>query len=235
MLAARAALIGAVLAVALPLSPAAAAVQRPFPVITVSGEGSVSVLPDLAAATAGVVTEAKTPREASEANARVMNAVVAAVREFGIPESDITTARFSIYPVQAQRPRENTPQIVGYRATNQVLVKVRDPARVGELLDRLLAAGATNIMGVEFSVSDPTRHLDEARRTAFAEAKRKAELYAKAAGAQVGRAVTIVEGESEAPRPMTFRSAAAASAPPPVVAGEQTLRTQVTVTFELLQ
>jgi uncharacterized protein YggE len=239
MLRARAAvLLAATVSLSLFLSPqtAGAATQRPFPVITTTGEGAVTVSPDLAVATAGVTTEAKTPREAADANTRTMNAVVAAAVQAGIPENDVRTARFSIYPVHSQKTRDGAPQVSGYRAINQVQVKVRDIVKVGELLDQLLSAGATNIAGVEFSVSNPTPRLDEARNAAFAEAKRKAELYARAASAQVGRAVAISEGEADAPRPMAFRAAAAGSpAPPPIAAGEETLRVQVTVTFELLQ
>lgn len=239
MLCARAAiLLAAPVAVALVLFPqsAGAVTQRPFPLITTTGEGAVTVASDLAVATAGVTTEAKTPREAADANTRTMNAVVAAAVQAGIAESDVRTARFSIYPVQTQKTREGAPQVSGYRAVNQVQVKVRDTAKVGELLDQLISAGATNIMGVEFSVANPAPRLDEARTAAFAEARRKAELYARAASAQVGRAVAISEAEADTPRPMAFRAAAAASpAPPPIAPGEETLRVQVTVTFELLQ
>jgi uncharacterized protein YggE len=230
-----AALLVALGPVALTAGPAHAAMQRPFPLITVTGEGTVMVTPDTATALAGVTTEAKTPREASDANSRIMTAVVAAAHQSGIPEGDVRTSRFSIFPVQAQRPRDGTQQIVGYRATNQVQVKVRDVAKVADLLDQLIGAGATTILGIEFSVSNATQRLDEARNAAFAEAKRKAELYARAAGSQVGRAVAITEDPGEASRPTAYRAASAPGNPPPVAPGEETLRAQVSVTFELLQ
>lgn len=217
-------------------APVHGAVQRPFPTVAVTGEGIATAIPDLAHATAGITTEAKTPREAADANARLMTAVVAAARQAGIAEKDIRTARFSIFPVQGTRGREGVPQTVGYRAANQVQVTIRDAAKVGEVLDQLIAAGATNIAGVEFAISEPGKLLDEARAAAFAEAKRKAELYARAAGAQVGRAVSIAEQEADAGGPVVMRGARAAAAPTtPVAPGETTLRVQVTVTFELLQ
>ena len=68
-------------------------------------------------------------------------------------------------------------------------MKIRDNSKVGEVLDQLVAAGANNVANVEFTVSEPGKLLDEARNAAFADARRKAELYAKAAGAQLGRAI----------------------------------------------
>jgi hypothetical protein len=230
--------LGFVLLAAAAGAPAAlAAIDRPFPLVTVVGEGAASIVPDLAHATAGVHSEAKTPREATEANAKAMNAVVAAVRQAGVEERDIRTSRFSISPVYAPR-REGAPQLTGYRVTNQVRVTVRDHGKVGEVLDQMVAAGANQISGVEFTVAEPSKLLDEARSAAFADAKRKAELYAKAAGAQIGRAVAIAEEDAQPPRAV-FRAERAALAAPaaatPVSAGEETLRVQVTVSFELNQ
>ena len=214
-------------------APVRAAVERPFPSISVSGEGTVMVTPDLAVATGGVTTEAKTPREASDGNARAMNAIVATLNQAGIADPDIRTSRFSIAPVYAQR-RDAAPQLTGYRVTNQVRVKIRDNAKVGEVLDQLVAAGANNVANVEFTVSEPGKLLDEARNAAFADARRKAELYAKAAGAQLGRAISIDEGGGAFPRPLrAYRAVAEAQAATPIMPGEETLRVQVTVAFEL--
>lgn len=226
--------VGLLLTVPAGVPAALAAVERPFPLVTVTGEGSATAAPDLAYVTAGVSSDAKTPREASEGNARAMAALMAALAHAGIADRDIRTSRFSISPVYAPR-RESAPQLTGYRVTNQVRVTVREQAKVGEILDEMVAAGANQAAGVEFTVAEPSRLLDEARAAAFADAKRKAELYAKAAGAQLGRAVAIAEGEAQSPRPMLRAAPAVLAAPPPtpVAAGEETLRVQVTVSFEL--
>jgi uncharacterized protein YggE len=222
-------------------SAAAAQSQRPFPIISVTGEGTISVAPDLAQINAGINTEGKTSREAAEANAKAMTAVIAAARQAGIAEKDIGTARYNIQPVYQTRGREGRegpPQIAGYRASNMVQVKIRDVNKVGEVVDQLVAAGANNVSGVEFMVSDQQKVLDQARLAAFAEAKRKADLYAKAAGAQAGRVVSISEQEAEAPRPMVMaRAAPQAGAAPtsPTNPGEETIRVQISVTFELSQ
>ncbi|MBX6426774.1 MAG: SIMPL domain-containing protein [Variibacter sp.] len=229
---------GCVLAAALALaSPARAVVDRPFPLVTVAGEGVVAVKPDLAHVTVGVASEGKTPREAADANAATMTAIMAALKDAGIAESDIRTARFAVSPVYGQRERGSQPRLVGFRVSNQVRATVRDIAKLGEVLDRIVAAGANDISGVDFVASNHSRLLDEARVAAFADAKRRAELLAQAAGAQVGRAVMIAEEEAPPPRPFTLREASAVAAAPttPIAPGEETLRVRLTVSFELNQ
>jgi uncharacterized protein YggE len=218
---------------------AQAAVQRPFPVITVGGEATIALTPDLAQATGGVTTEAKTVREASDANAQAMNAVIAALKEAGIADKDIQTAQFTVTPVysQARQGRPDEPRITGYRASNQVRFNIRDISKVSDVLDRAIAAGATDLRGVTFTMSESSKVKDQARAEAIADARRRAEVYAKAVGAQVGRAVAITEAGTVPPRP-TFALETAQRAPaaaPPIAPGETTLRVSVTVTFELLQ
>lgn len=114
---------------------------------------------------------------------------------------------------------------------------MRNLARLGEVLDQAIAAGATDVFGVSFTVSEASKALDAARAAAIADAKRKADIYAKAAGAQVGRPIDISEANA-APRPMARFAASAANramaAPTPVAAGENTLHISLSVTYELL-
>jgi uncharacterized protein YggE len=240
----RAAIAVLVLAAANGLASAAqAAVDRPFPVITVTGEAERSVAPDVAETSAGVTTEAKTVREAGEANAQAMTAVADALRQAGIAAKDTQTGQISIQPIYGNnqgkregRPDE-PPRIVGYRVSNQVRLKVRDIAKLGDVLDRAMAAGATDVFGISFVVSEPSKALDAARAEAMADAKRKAEIYAKAAGAQVGRAVDISESMGAPSRPARFAASTAnraMAAPTPVSAGENTLHVSLSVTYELL-
>lgn len=230
----RPAALGALLVLAMPPG-ANAAMDRPFPLVSVLGEATVTAAPDLAVVTAGVTSEAKTPREASEANSRIMTVVITAARQAGIAEKDVRTTRYNIAPVHSQR-RDGPPQLTGYRVSNHVELKLRDLAKVGEVLDALVAAGATNIGGVDFTIAEPAKLLDEARQRAFADARRKAELYAKAAGAQLGRTVSIAEDADVVGRPAPMRAAMAAAAPStPIALGEETVRVQVAVSFELNQ
>jgi hypothetical protein len=227
---------GLILALALTGAPAAAMGDTALPAITVTGEATIETAPDLAEVNGGVTTEAKTAREASNANARAMTAVIAALKSAGIAESDIRTARLSLYPVTT--PARNDPprasQIAGYRAGNSITVKVRDIAKVADTLDVFVASGANTIGNIHFVVSNPSKALDEARARAIGDARRKAEIYAKAAGATLGKPLAISEAGAATP-PIMFAAKAREMAAPgiPVAPGEQTLHVNVSVTFEL--
>jgi uncharacterized protein YggE len=201
-------------------------------VVTVSGEGTAAVVPDLAEVRAGVVTQGKTAREASEANSRATAALLLVVKAGGIADTDVQTSRFAIQPVQ--EPSRNAPaRIIGFQASSQLTIRVRDVATVGDVVDRLVGAGANEFSGISLHVSAPSKALDGAREEAIADARRKAEIYARAAGLGLGRTVTIVE-EGASGAPVTFR-AVASQAGTPIAAGQETLRVGVTVTFELLR
>ena len=167
--------------------------------IIVSGEGSVSVMPDYAEINSGVTTRSKTVKDGVEANSRLMVAIVAALKNAGISEKDIQTVRFSIQPVYAPQEPRTEPRLSGYSVFNKVNVTVREIGKVGDVLDRLVAAGATDVGNVAFLISDPSKGLDEAREAAMADAQRKGEVYAKAAGVRLGRVEWITEDTGVAP------------------------------------
>jgi hypothetical protein len=197
--------------------------------VTVTGEATVAVAPDTAMIRIGVTSQEKTAREAGDANAKQMTAVLAAIKDAGIAERDIQTSRLSLQP-QYDPNKAGTARLTGFQATNQVTVRIRDIDKLPAVLDRAIAAGANEMSGIEFVVSEQSKLLDQARDDAIADARRKAELYAKAAGAKLGRVVSITEeGSSAAPRPIQAMRAGAV----PVAPGEQTLRAVVTVSYEL--
>jgi uncharacterized protein len=226
------------LAVAATLSVAAPALaQSEFPAaISVTGEDTLSVRPDLAQIDAGVASDAKTAREASEANNTAMAKVLAALKGAGIEDKDYQTSRLSLQPQYA--PNRNGPSpIVGYRASNRVTIKVRDVAKVATVIDTLVTAGANDIGNINFTVMQASKLLDEAREKAVADARRKAEIYAKAAGVTLGAPLSI--SEEGAPAPM-FRAKTLAMAPmesraPPVAQGEELLSVTVSVTWAIKQ
>jgi uncharacterized protein YggE len=209
---------------------AQAAAESPEHAITVSGEATLGVAPDLATINAGVTSRAKTAREASDANNKAMQKVLAALHEGGLADRDVRTEYLSLQPLR-EDVRNAPDRIVGFQASNTVSVRVRDVARLGAVLDRVIASGANEISGISFSVSDQSKRLDEARAAAVADARRKAEVLAMAAGVGLGRAIRIVEDGGHAPVPYMVRAAAAPSAA--IATGEQTLRASVSVTFEL--
>lgn len=225
----------AVLAVALVATPALAQVTPP-PTISVSGEGTVSAPPDLAFIDGGVTTEAKTAREASDANNAAMTKVLQALKGAGIDAKDTQTSRLSLQPQYAQQTR-STPGpnvITGYRASNRVTIRLRDVAKVASAIDTLVSSGANEIGGINFMVAQASKLLDEARTEAIADARRKAEIYAKAAGVTLGAPLSISEDGGGAPAPMAFRKMAADMSPSaPVAQGEETLRVNVSVSWEI--
>ena len=226
----RTALAAAALAAALLTAPALAQVIPPA-AISVTGEATVSVPPDLAEIEGGVTSEAKTAREASEANNAAMGKVLQALKGAGIEEKDIQTARLSLQPQSAPN-RSGPSAIAGYRASNRVTVRVRDVTKVASVIDTLVGAGANEIGGINFVVSQASKLLDEARERAVADARRKAEIYAKAAGVTLGAPLSISEEGNSAPVPYR-RMAAGMAASAPVAQGEETLRVTVSVSWAI--
>ena len=198
--------------------------------VTVSGEATIAVAPDTAVIRIGVTSAAKTAREASDANAKQMTGVLAAIKDAGIADRDVQTSRLSLQP-QYDPNKAGTARLLGFQVTNQVTVKIRDIDNLPAILDRAIGAGANEMSGIEFIVSEQSKLLDQARDDAIADARRKAELYAKAASVKVGQVMAIVEdGSSPPPRPMQAMRAAGV----PVAPGEQTLRAAVTVTYAIV-
>jgi uncharacterized protein len=203
----------------------------PPPAISVTGEATVSVAPDLAQIDGGVTSDGKTAREASEANNAAMGKVLLALKGAGIEEKDYQTSRLSLQPQYAPNRTGSSP-ITGYRASNRVTIRLRDVTKVANVIDVLVSAGANDIGGINFTVSQPSKHLDEAREKAVADARRKAEIFAKAAGVTLGEPLSI--SEEGAPAPM-FRGKMAApmAAGAPVAQGEETLSVTVGVSWAI--
>jgi uncharacterized protein YggE len=200
--------------------------------IVVVGEGSISAAPDYAQITAGVTTKAKTAKEAADANAKLMTAVTAALLDAGIAQKDIATTRFSVQPVYATQANTE-PKLTGFSASNQVAVTIRQIDKVGEIADRMVAAGVTNINNLVFLHSDTSKLLDRAREAAVADARRKAELYARASGVALGRVVWIYENSTYTPFAAMDGSFRAKAIATPIASGEDTLRVEITVGFDI--
>ncbi len=218
------------------LSPAMAGDDANNRWIEVAGEGSVSAAPDFARVTLGVASTGKTAGEAMAANAKAANALVSLIKAEGVAPADIQTSEMSISPMFSQpaHGQETAPTITGYSVTNNVAVTVREIPRLGALLDKAVTAGANSVYGVGFGHNDTSVLLDKARPLAVEDARRKAEIFAGAAGAKIGRLMALTEEAGRQP-PIAFSRAFAASAPAPtpVEAGEDKLTVTVTARFEL--
>ncbi len=233
--------VGALIAATVSVAAAQAQTAEPSSMtrarIVVVGEGSVTVAPDYARIRSGVSTNAKTVKEASGTNAELMAGILAALADAGIAKKDIQTSEFSIEPVYASPTSSGAPKLSGFRVTNQVNLTIRQISQVGEVLDRLVSAGATDAGNVAFLVADRDKALDQARDAALANARHKAELYARASGLNLGGVAWITESSEFEPfAPMAARGKLAAPARPvPIESGEDTLTARITVGFEIAQ
>lgn len=213
--------------------------------ISVGGSGRISAAPDVAEVSAGVITEAESAGRALRDNTEAMAALHEALKRRGVAAKDIQTSQISVQPRYSQpgpapgdqAQREFIPRVVGYTVSNTVRITVRDLAKLGELLDAVVTSGANQMYGINFRLDRPDALLDEARKRAVADARRKAELLAGEAGVVLGPAVQISEsgGAPSPPMPM-FRGGMemmAAPAAVPVAPGEQELEVSVQIVYRI--
>jgi uncharacterized protein YggE len=202
--------------------------------IAITGHGEAHGRPDTATIQAGVTTNAPTAAAALAANSSRMSAVFAALKKMGVPDRNIQTSGFSVFPQYTNGDNNNARRLTGYQVSNNVSVKLEDVDRTGPALDALVTAGANQMNGVSFDIAKPAPLLDQARADAVTDARHRAEVYAKAAGISLGSIQSISEGGGEAPRPMYRMAAMAMPAPPPPMApGEQTISADVTMVWEI--
>ncbi len=215
-------------------APAAAVLAEPVvPTITVSGEGRVDTVPDMATINLGVTTQARSASEALTANSAELARVLGNLKAAGIDSRDIQTTGLSLNPSWQYDQSGSNGRITGYIASNGVTVRVRALEGLGGVLDAAVRDGANTLNGIEFGLADPGPVMDEARKRAVADARRRADLLTAAAGVKLGRILTITEGGGYAPPVPMYRAEAAASAPVPVAAGEIATAASVTVVWEL--
>jgi len=217
-----------------PMGHAAMQHARPPARLTVTGSGQASAQPDMATVTLGVSTRAATATEAMAQNAEAQGMVIAALKAEGIEARDIQTSGLNLSPVMDYSDQGQPPKLTGYGAQNSVTVRVRDIAGLGAVLDKLVASGANEIGGIVFSREDMTEAEDQARSAAVTEARRRAEVMARAAGMELGRLISLSEASSAgAPRPMMAMRAEVQAADTPIEAGELAVSANVTAVFAM--
>ena len=222
-------------------SPAAAAADIALsakgPLVELSVSESVEGRPDVADVGAGVTTQAQTAVAAMQANARAMTAVVDRIKALGIAERDIQTSGINLSPNYDYDQQSRKQVFRGYQVSNRVQVTLRDIERVGPVLDALVAAGATDLSGPNWSIDDPTKARSQARERAMKSARERALEYAKYAGFGDVRLLQISESVPfDRPVPM-MRTMAMEAAPAPVTPvqpGQVETSVSITVTYELV-
>lgn len=202
--------------------------------ITVTGEGEASGAPDQAEVSAGVQILADTVIEATRENQSIIEKIMEALDEQGIPPEKIQTSNYSIWAEQDyQEPRQN--RISGYRVSNVVNVKIDDIDKIGDVLAAVTNAGANSIHGIQFGVKDTKALEQQAREAAMADARARAEALARLAGVELGEVLSISTSYSGGPpRPMMSRSYDMAEAAAPSISpGQQSLSVQIHATFAI--
>jgi len=166
--------------------------------IWVSGRGEVAAVPDLATLRLGIEAQEASVAEAKAKASEAMERVMTALADSGVAEKDIQTQNFRIRQRTRWDDMLQDEVVVGYRVTNDVIAKIRDLEKTGDVIDAVVAAGGdyTRIDDLNFSVDDPTAYYDEAREQAMADAKGKAEKIADLAGMKLGDATYITESSS---------------------------------------
>ncbi len=204
--------------------------------LDVNATGEVARVPDLATISAGVVSRSPTASAALQDTAEKMTRVIAALKRAGVQDRDLQTSSVNLNP-EYRYPENQSPQLVGYTASNSVTIRFRDIRSSGKILDTLVAQGANQISGPSMSVERPEVALDEARAKAVAAGRQRAELYARTLGLRVARIVSVNEsGGYYAPPPPPPPVAMMARGErdyTPVQPGEQKLQVNLAMTFEL--
>jgi uncharacterized protein YggE len=191
-------------------------------VITVSGTATVRARPDVATVRMGIQVNAANAQNALRLANQHTEALLDALLAGGVKDTEVSTNGPQLWPVDR-----------GYQGSNEVTVIIREVDLVGSIIDTAAGAGGSyfTMGGVSFGVWDPEEHLGPARAEAIADARRKAEQFAEAAGVKVGSVVQITETASGgAPR---FMAADAMMKATPVAPGEQVVTVDVVVTYNL--
>lgn len=226
------------LTLALVSAPALAQQGPPIPSITVEGEATISVPPDTALISLGVVTERPGAAEASSENAKAVSAVLEAIRAEGIGPEAVQTAAVDLSAIY-DAPSPGTPKITGFRASNALRIRVRPAENAGPLVGKLIDKGVNAIEGIEFVASPDALRQDRLRADAMRDARHQADVYVEALGLKLGHVLAVVPvGLPVEVQPRAFRrmaSVSAAAAPMPLAAGSLDQRATVSVTFEIVQ
>jgi uncharacterized protein YggE len=220
-----------------------------YPVLTATGRGEVSVAPDRAVVRVGAVAQEK---DAAAAQARVndiVQRVIEEVQTLGVKKEAVKTSRVSLQPVysnempprpfdpnQPNPPQPRAPEVVGYRASNVIEIRLDDLNQVGAVIDAGMKSGANTIEGVDFQLANDTRSTQDALRKAAEAARAKAEAMAGALGLKLAGVVEVTEGNVQRIMPMMGRAVMAMSAKQggaPIEPGEVKVEGEVTVTYRL--
>lgn len=202
---------------------------------SVTGEGKVTMIPDIAVVSVGVAAQGATVSQVQQQLNSKMNAISNAIKRLGIDDKDIKTTNYNISPTYDYT--NPTQRVTGYQANSTLTIKVRKIDSANSVVDAATANGANQVGGISFDVDDKTNAENQAREQAVADAKSKAEAAAKAAGFTLGRIINYSEGGGATPRPIMMDKAslpmAGGGAPTQVEPGSSELSVTVNLSYEI--
>lgn len=211
---------------------------------SVSGEGEVTAVPDVAEISLGVLTEGgKNLSDIQKENSGKANRIMSFLKESGVDKKDIKTRsynispRYQFFPCPIRVNEVSVPcppsEIIGYSISQNILVKVRDLNKVGEILSGAVEKGSNTVSGPTFTIDDPDKLENEARKEAISKAKEKAKTMAKAAGFRLGKLISINEaGNGFMPFALERDFSKGISAPS-IEPGSQEVSVFVTLIYEI--
>jgi len=239
--------IAAIAAIAAPLfatgyaAPASAQqveIEASGPVIELSVYESISAEPDLVTIGAGVSVEAPSAVEAMRQNAAEMRRVIDAIKRQGVDEADIQTTGINLNARFDYNRQSQSNTFRGYEVSNRVSVKLREVDQTGQVLDALVAAGATDLSGPSFSIEDDEAAKETARASAVERARARADAYAKLYGYGGVRILSISEAlRGNTPRPEAMMRSMASDAvaeSAPVQPGMVSTGVSISVKYEMI-
>jgi uncharacterized protein YggE len=204
--------------------------------VSVTGNGSVMLTPDVAYINIGVHTEMTSASEAVSANNAQTQKVIDALKNSGVEAKDIHTTNFSIYPNAQYDPQTNQKTGTTYVVDNSVNVTVRDLSKLGATLDATVSAGANSVNSIQFDLADKTEALKQARDEAVKDAQTQAKELAAAAGISLGP-VQSVNFYNSVPTPTAMAlgkgGGGGAEAAVPIQSGQLTLTVTVNMSYEI--
>ncbi len=203
--------------------------------IVVTGSGEASAAPDLAYLNLGVEAEGATAAEALRKNSAQMEATIKSLRDAGVDKKDIQTSNLNVGPKYDYSRDNAPPKIIGYQATNTVNVKLRNLDKAGAVIDKAVGVGANRFDSISFGFADPKPLLNNARKSAVADARERAALYAEAAGVKLGKVLQISDSFAAVPGPVPImaRMDMAEAKSVPISVGESTMSASVTIVYAI--
>ena len=193
------------------------------------------MVPNIARINVGAEVRADTVSEAKDEVDRQIEAITDTLAELGIASKDIQTSQYSIHYEREPRPilPEEMEQLNrdGYRVSNMLRVTVRDVEQAGDVLDAVVEAGANQVYGVNFTVSDEAEWQGQARKRAMADANERAGELASLAGLELDQVLSVSEVIDGISGPMRYGWESGIGGGGGLAPGELEMGTQVQVTF----